>query len=69
MRNPERIDKILKELEIYWKSHPDMRLSQIVLNFASSIVPKPLRCISIEYQYEDDSLLKDLEKANSPTKL
>jgi hypothetical protein len=29
MRNPERIDNILKQLEVLWKRHPDMRMGQL----------------------------------------
>lgn len=32
MRDPARIDRILKLLEFYWRKHPDLRLAQIVLN-------------------------------------
>lgn len=35
MRDPARIDKILKLLENYWKLNPDLRLGQIVSNMAS----------------------------------
>ena len=33
MRDPKRIDEILKELEILWKKYPDQRLGQILENY------------------------------------
>lgn len=30
MRDPERIDAVLEELEQYWRENPDLRLGQIV---------------------------------------
>ena len=30
MRNPDRIGPLLKQLELYWKANPDLRLGQIV---------------------------------------
>ena len=33
-RNPERISKVLRELERIWKKHPDWRLGQLVFNIA-----------------------------------
>ncbi len=35
MRDPKRIDMILKELEYYWKKNPDLRLGQIISNMGS----------------------------------
>lgn len=34
MRDPKRIDVLLKLLEAYWKKYPDLRLGQIVGNIA-----------------------------------
>jgi uncharacterized protein YihD (DUF1040 family) len=36
-RRPERIDELLSELSIYWHQRPDLRLGQIVDNFAKSL--------------------------------
>ena len=33
MRDPKRIDRILKLLEKHWKKYPDLRLGQIIQNF------------------------------------
>lgn len=56
MRNPARIDEIFKELEIYWKKRPDMRLSQIIMN-AYGRPGDP-------YQFKDDELLIKLKEWN-----
>ena len=32
MRDKNRIPKILKQLEIIWKQHPDCRLGQLICN-------------------------------------
>ena len=32
MRDPERIDSILKLLEEAWKKNPDLRLTQLIMN-------------------------------------
>ena len=31
MRDPKRIDEILKELGKLWKEHPDLRLGQLIM--------------------------------------
>lgn len=37
MRNSDRIEPILKQLELYWKANSDLRLGQIISNMAASI--------------------------------
>jgi len=32
MRDPNRIPRICKKLEVYWKKHPDYRLGQLISN-------------------------------------
>ena len=32
MRDPERIDRILKRVEKIWKANPDLRLMQLLIN-------------------------------------
>lgn len=32
MRDPKRIDVLLKEIETIWKANPDLRLMQLLLN-------------------------------------
>jgi len=34
MRNPERMRKVLRELEVLWSHHPDWRLGQLIFNIA-----------------------------------
>ena len=34
MRNPERIDRILKLISVAWHESPDLRLGQLLYNFA-----------------------------------
>lgn len=32
MRDPQRIDRILKLIGEYWKKHPDQRFGQMIIN-------------------------------------
>ena len=32
MREPQRIDRVLELLKVYWKQNPDLRLGQIIGN-------------------------------------
>jgi uncharacterized protein YihD (DUF1040 family) len=61
MRNPERIDRILKLIEDYWKQHPDMRLTQLIMN-ALNINEDP-------YYYEDSTLEQKLIELSKRSKL
>lgn len=72
-RDPARISRVLAELEIYWRRHPDLRLCQIVGNFlneqfASStdyeIYPPELDMTSRAYCVEDVAVLAYLVDAN-----
>lgn len=54
MRDPARIDRVLKLLYRYWHLYPDLRLAQIIGNFAPH---------SDTYHYEDDALIVALEAA------
>lgn len=38
MRNPERIPKIIKELEKYWNNHPNWRLGQLISNLSYELI-------------------------------
>ncbi len=52
MRDPERIDRILKRVEEIWKANPDLRLTQLIMNaLALNVDP---------YYIEDDRLEKKL---------
>lgn len=52
MRDPKRIDKILKLIKKIWKKSPDLRLTQLIMN-ALSMNSDP-------YYIEDDILEKAL---------
>ena len=52
MRDPERIDRILKRVEEIWKANPDLRLTQLIMN-ALELDVDP-------YYIEDDTLEKKL---------
>ncbi len=41
MRDPGRIDELLKTLESVWKRHPDQRFGQLVANIFVDEVPHP----------------------------
>ena len=52
MRDPNRIDRILKRVEEIWKENPDLRLTQLIMNvLALNVDP---------YYIEDDTLEKKL---------
>ena len=52
MRNPDRIPKILNEIEKIWQQYPDLRLGQLILNLEHRL---PL------YQIEDEELVAALK--------
>ncbi|MDB0057084.1 hypothetical protein N9916_00120 [Akkermansiaceae bacterium] len=58
-RDPNRIPVTLKHIERIWSQHPDLRLSQLILNFADlgDNCPKL-------YYMEDDELLKSMGVKN-----
>jgi len=51
MRDPKRIPKILKELEKLWTAMPDLRLGQLIGNYAE-------HCL---YFVEDEELINLLK--------
>ncbi len=57
MRDPQRIDRILALLEQLWRSSPDLRLGQIVVNAA-----KPSRPTPAIFYVEDDVIEVELTK-------
>ena len=68
MRDPKRIDVVLKQLRDYWIEHPDLRLCQIVTNLASKSGFGP--CIAPNIYYLEDeafiNLIKEeIEKSNN----
>jgi uncharacterized protein YihD (DUF1040 family) len=55
MRDPKRIPHVLRMLEVYWETHPDLRLGQIILNATSRAEhPEPF--------YIEDEVLRDALK-------
>lgn len=61
MRNPQRIDIVLNELEEYWKKHPDLRLGQIIANCVRAYDGR-VNCDP--FFIEDDIMLEILKKHN-----
>lgn len=57
MRDPDRIDKILKLISEIWHKNPDLRLCQLIGNCFSDCVPRPVDL----YYIEDDELQDELE--------
>jgi hypothetical protein len=55
MRDPARIPQILKALEEVWRSDPDLRFGQLVVN-ATNFSGRRVVCPEIFYA-EDDALL------------
>jgi hypothetical protein len=65
VRDPKRIDKILKMIEKLWKANPDWRLGQLVVNVMSTDSGSgiPMRPTENEiFNFEDDKLIKAFEK-------
>lgn len=59
MRNPERIPKIIKELEEFWKQNPDWRLGQVISNLNYEIMGD-----NDPFFIEDNELLELLKLKN-----
>ena len=53
MRDPKRIKRILKKIEVIWIEYPDFRLTQLIMN-ALALSRDP-------YHIEDDKLEKALD--------
>ncbi len=51
MRDPARIEKVLKRLEEVWKKYPDMRLAQLLGNIFDHL----------PYYMEDEEFIKVIE--------
>jgi len=54
MRDPKRIDRILKLIKEIWKNNPDLRLTQLIMN--------ALQMNQDPYYVEDDKLEKKLKE-------
>lgn len=59
MRNPDRIQEVLKELEEFWKQVPDWRLGQVISNFSYELMGN-----NDPFYMEDDKLLELLQSKN-----
>ena len=57
MRDPKRINGILKQLGGLWKQYPDLRLGQLILNVS--------RDPQLIYYLEDNDLIKALYETYS----
>lgn len=53
MRDPKRIDKILKEISDIWHKNPDLRLGQLICN----VVRDPAL-----YYVEDEMLVEAIKR-------
>lgn len=53
MRDPKRIDMVIKQLEKVWKEVPDWRFGQLIMNILSYIGKDP-------FYIEDDKMLEIL---------
>lgn len=58
MRDPNRIEPILKELEKYWRKYPDWRLAQVICNLGREVG------MFDPFYLEDNHLLKLLQAHN-----
>ena len=58
MRDPDRIPKILKEIEKIWVKFPDLRLGQLLINVFDA--GSAFAHVSL-YNLEDDKLVEQLE--------
>ena len=57
MRDPDRIPPVIDRLWKAWEQHPDMRLTQLVLNACAG---RTARWPDV-WEVEDDELLRGLE--------
>jgi uncharacterized protein YihD (DUF1040 family) len=51
VRDPARIDRILRKLRAYWQANPDLRLGQIVVNAG--------RMSRVPTFYQEDDVTED----------
>ena len=57
MRNPNRIDKLLRKLSCLWYKYPDMRFSQII----QMLFGKKTQVDSSIFYMEDDYMMKKID--------
>jgi uncharacterized protein YihD (DUF1040 family) len=60
MRDPKRIDGLLKVLEELWRSDPDLRLGQVIVG-AVKCSGRNVVCPQVFY-LEDEEMLRGLEE-------
>ena len=60
-RDPERIPEVLQRIGEVWKRHPELRLTQLILNY----VHPEIQCPQL-YGLEDDELLRRLGVTDPP---
>lgn len=58
MRDPKRIDKIINKLRDLWKTYPDLRLGQLIVN----LTPNDRST----FYLEDSVLLEEIEDYHLP---
>jgi hypothetical protein len=61
MRDPNRIDRMIEKLWALWKTQPDMRLGQLLVN-----VVRPTRTVAQLFGVEDDFTEKQLNSYPNP---
>jgi len=66
MRDPERIERILRGVYLIWRSNPDLRLVQLILKVAEATVPPARDRVGMPPTYklmqvEDYRLERELE--------
>ena len=55
MRDVNRIDECLDRIKTIWKTYPDLRLAQLIINIEG-------QCATPLYYMEDKELIEKLEK-------
>ena len=55
MRDVNRIDECLNRIKTIWKTYPDLRLAQLIINIEG-------QCTTPLYYMEDKELIEKLEK-------
>lgn len=58
MRDPDRIPKVLRDVERLWRLHPDWRLGQLICNLAAWADPTE----NIVWDIEDDALVAEIRR-------
>ena len=62
MRDPNRIDDVLREIRRVWKMYPDMRLGQLIINIADWAGQHV-------WDIEDDVLLEEANRIEHKSEL